>query len=119
MGKINSRRKGAVAERQFRDELREAGYEDAIRGCQHSAIGADGGAAPDVKCDSLNRFHIEVKHRERGCTRDGYAQAVRDAAPEQIPVFAFRRNYTPFLVCLSLDDFLKLARELPEEYQRL
>ena len=73
---INSRRKGAVAERAFRDELREAGYKDAIRGCQHSAIGADGGAAPDVKCDSLNKFHFEVKHRERGVTRDGRAASM-------------------------------------------
>jgi hypothetical protein len=116
---INSRRKGAAAERAFRDELRDAGYEDAIRGCQHSAIGADGGAAPDVKCDSLNRFHIEVKHRERGCTRDGYNQAKRDASEEQIPTFAFRKNYTEWLVCVSLKDFFKMVREMPKEFQKL
>lgn len=116
---INSRRKGAVAERAFRDELREAGYKDAIRGCQHSAIGADGGAAPDVKCDSLNKFHFEVKHRERGVTRDGLAQAQRDAKDEQIPVFAFRKNHAPWLVAMTLEDFFKLVRELPEDFQKL
>ena len=116
---INSRRKGAAAERAFRDELREAGYSDAIRGCQHSAVGADGGTAPDVRCDSLNKFHFEVKHRERGVTRDGLAQAKRDADAGQIPVFAFRRNHAPWLVAMSLEDFFKLVRELPEGFQKL
>ena len=116
---INSRRKGAAAERAFRDELRAAGYADAIRGCQHSAIGAAGGAAPDVRCDSLNKFHFEVKHRERGVTRDGLEQAKRDAKDEQIPVFAFRKNHTIWLVAMSLEDFFKIVRELPDEFQIL
>lgn len=116
---INSRRKGAVAERALRDELRAEGYGDAIRGCQHSAIGADGGEAPDVRCDSLNKFHFEVKHRQRGATRDGYAQAKRDAKGEQIPVFAYRKNHTPWLVSMSLEDFFKMVRELPDEFIKL
>ncbi len=108
---INSRQKGAAAERAFRDVLRAEGYKDAIRGCQHSAVGADGGAAPDVQCKSLGFIHFEVKHRQRGCTRDGYDQAKRDARGDQMPVFAFRRNYCPWLICLSVEDFFKLVRE--------
>ena len=63
---INSRRKGAVAERKFRDQLREHGFhgegDDAtIRGCQNAGRGKGGTVAPDVICPLLGKFHFEVE----------------------------------------------------------
>ena len=120
---INSRRKGAVAERKFRDQLREHGFhgegDDAtIRGCQNAGRGKGGTVAPDVICPLLGKFHFEVKHREKGSVRDAYGQATRDAVEGQTPVYAFKRNHSPWLVCMSLEDFFDILRNTDTEYIR-
>ena len=116
---INSRQKGARSEREFASKLREEGWDTCtIRGCQNAGRGAGGTAAPDVICEDLSAFHIEVKNRQKGSTREGYEQASRDAEPNQMPVYAFKKNNAPWLICLSLEDFMKITRELDEEFRK-
>lgn len=120
---VNSRQKGARGERMFRDELRAAGWhgdgEDAtIRGCQNAGRGAGGTAAPDVIVPLLARFHWEIKFRERGNPRQALEQAVSDACREQIPIVGFKKSYADWIVCLSLENFFEICRQLPAEWLR-
>jgi len=120
---LNSKQKGARGERMFRDELREAGFhgegEDAtIRGCQNAGRGAGGTVAPDVIAPLLARFHWEVKFREKGTPRQAYIQAKADALAKQIPIVGFKKNHADWLVCLSLEDFFEICRNLPPEWLR-
>ena len=111
---MNSRSKGCRAERQFRDELRAAGYTSARRGQQHAG-GAD---SPDVVCPELDGFHFEVKHQERGNPFDFLAQAIRDAGPSKIPTLAMRRNLHPFIIVLRAEDFFSMLRNCDLEALR-
>lgn len=96
---MNSRQKGARGEREFAAYLRARGVE-ARRGQQHSGSPD----SPDVVHD-LPGVHIEVKRVERLAPMEWYAQAVRDAGPEQTPIVAFRRNREDWMVLMSADDY--------------
>lgn len=104
MGKINSRAKGARGEREAAKILTEAGF-PARRGQQFSG----GKDSPDVVCDSLSQFHIEVKRKETGNVYQWIAQALRDN-PEKIPLVFHKRNDQDWLAILPLDNFLKLLK---------
>lgn len=111
---INSRDKGASAEREFGAILREWGYVDARRG-QQRAGGAD---SPDVI--GLPGFHPELKRTERFALYDAVNQARRDSAGSGlIPVVFHRCNATrrkgdcrgEWLTVLGLVDFFELIRK--------
>ncbi len=104
MGKINSRQKGARAEREVAKILTEKGFE-ARRGQQFSGSPD----SPDVICAALDGFHLEVKHVEKLNIHDAIAQAERDSRADQIPTVVHRKNKTKWLVTLSLDNFLTLV----------
>lgn len=109
MKRINSRAKGARGERQWRDELRAAGYE-ARRGQQFCG-GAD---SPDVVCPELDFIHWEVKCVERLNVEDAIAQARRDSSAAKVPIVAHRRSFRPWLVTMDAETFFKFLRgELP------
>lgn len=97
---INSKEKGKRAEREVAALLRAYGYE-ARRGVQYHG----GEDSPDVL--GLPGVHIEVKHVEKLNINEAMAQAFRDCG-ENMPVVFHRRNRTPWLVTLHLDDFMKL-----------
>lgn len=103
---INSRQKGARGEREWRDQLRNEGF-DARRGQQFSG-GAD---SPDVICDSLPGIHWEVKRVERGNPYDWIMQAKRDAGDSKMPIVAHKRNGEDWLCILRAEDFFQLIRE--------
>ncbi len=103
---INSRQKGARGEREWRDQLRNEGF-DARRGQQFSG----GAESPDVICDSLPGIHWEVKRVERGNPYDWMQQAKRDAGDSKIPVVAHKRNGEDWLCILRAEDFFQLIRE--------
>jgi Holliday junction resolvase len=88
---INSRAKGARAERAWRDELRNAGF-TAHRGQQFSG----GGDSPDVICEEMaSLFHCEVKFVERLNIRQAMDQAEADASlSAQIPYVAHKTSPT-------------------------
>ena len=115
MSRINSRAKGARAERAFALWLKEEGWH-AKRGVQHSGRDAvTGDDAPDVICPDLGWIHFEVKHVERLNLIDAMDQARRDAG-DKVPVVAHKKNNTPWLVTMPAEVFAKLLRgDLPPE----
>ena len=106
MAKINSRTKGKVGEREWRDFLRKHGFSDARRGQQFSGSSE----SPDVVCPSMPGFHAEVKRVHVFAGYDWLNQAVNDAGPGQIPYVAWRRNHTPWVVLLRAEDFIDLVK---------
>jgi Holliday junction resolvase len=102
---MNSRAKGCRGEREWRDQLREAGFE-ARRGQQFSG----GNESPDVVCPDLPSIHWEVKRVEAGNPYNWYDQAFTDAAGKT-PVVAHKRNGRKWLVILSADDFLNIIKK--------
>ena len=101
---INSRQKGASAERELAKKLREYGY-DCRRGQQY--CGANG----DADVVGLPGIHIEVKRTERLSLYGALEQATRDARPEETPVVFHRRNNCEWVAILDLDDFMTLYCE--------
>ena len=106
----HSRNKGKRGEREVAKIFRDAGY-PARRSVQYN--GRPGTVADVVGVPSL---HIEVKFVEKERIREWYRQAERDASasPEQVPVVVHRKSREPWLVTMSLDDFIRLL-ETDEE----
>ena len=107
---INSRTKGADAEREMAAILRARGYLDARRGQQF----AGGGDSPDVI--GIPGVHLELKRTERFALYDAVNQARRDSEGRSVPVVAHRCNATQrkgdcrgeWLFVLGCDDFFNL-----------
>jgi hypothetical protein len=99
---MNSRRKGAVGEREIAHYLRDHGYSEARRGQQFKG-GAD---SPDVL--GMKGFHIEVKRVERLDLNAAMEQSIRDAAENEIPVVFHRRNNDYWKATMRLDDFMEV-----------
>lgn len=105
---INSRAKGAAAERELANILKEKGY-DARRGQQFHG----GGDSPDVV--GLPGYHIEAKRVEAFALYPALDQASRDASPGRTPIVVHRRNGREWVVVIRLEDFLALLPETPEQ----
>ena len=99
---INSRAKGAAAEREFASYLKARGH-DARRGQQFSG----GSDSPDVVCPTLPGVHFEVKRVEKGNLYLWLDQAMRDAG-SKVPVVVHRKNKREWVAILSLDELLNL-----------
>lgn len=103
----SSRRKGKVGEREVVNALKAAGFEAAHRSAQYCGNTGD---APDV--EGLPGIHIEVKRVERLNLRKAYEQAVNDSKKSgDIPAVFHRQSHQPWMVSLSLSDFLKLYKK--------
>ena len=98
----NSRRKGAVGEREIAKYLREHGFNEARRGQQFKG-GAD---SPDVV--GLTGFHIEVKRVERLDLNAAMEQSIRDCRENETPIVVHRRNNDYWKVTMRLDDFMEV-----------
>lgn len=101
---INSKAKGKRAELEVAAILREYGYTDARRGVQYHG----GPDSPDI-VGALLGVHIEVKHVERLNLIEAMEQADRDSG-DNMPVVMHRKNRTPWLVTMHLDDFMTLYK---------
>jgi Holliday junction resolvase len=100
---MNSKQKGKRGELELASVLRAAGFE-ARRGQQY--CGANGDA--DV-VHSIPGVHLECKRVEKLNLRAAYDQAAADAGTS-MPMVAHRTNRQPWLVTLSLADFLALLK---------
>jgi hypothetical protein len=110
---INSRQKGARAERQWRDELCE--HDHAARRGQQFCGSPD---SPDVICADLPWIHFEVKAVERLNIQAAMDQARRDCGG-RTPVVAHRRNFRTWLVTMDAETFFQfLCGTLPPEDNR-
>lgn len=101
---MNSRAKGASGERELAGVLRGYGY-TARRGQQY--CGANG----DADVVGIPGIHIECKRVERLNIEEAMAQSVRDAETNEMPVVIHRKNRKPWLVTLSLEDFIRIIKE--------
>ena len=102
---INSRQKGARAERQWARRCTDEGF-NARRGQQFSGSPD----SPDVVCDDLSWLRFEVKHVERLNIYNAMQQAIDDAG-DNMPVVAHKRNHHDWLVTMKAEDWFKLVRE--------
>lgn len=102
MSGCTSQRKGADGERELSAKLRAHGY-PMERGGSLSF-----GEAPDLT--GLPGIHIEVKRVERLNLHEAMKQSERDAVRFQdgVPTVFHRRNRSPWLVTMFLDDWMKL-----------
>lgn len=103
---MNSRQKGKRVERQWRDQLREAGFLKAFRGQQY--CGAAGNA--DVVCPELPWAHFEVKGVQNLNVLNAMKQAINDCG-NKTPVVAHKKNGEPWLVTMLAADWLDLVKE--------
>ena len=106
---VNSKRKGAVGERELSKKLNEYGF-GTRRSVQYN------GKADDGKADLVNLpgIHIECKRVERLNVSEAMAQAINDAKGE-LPTVFHRKNREGWLVTMRLDDWMKLYKEYKEE----
>jgi Holliday junction resolvase len=109
---INSRAKGARAERELAEYIRSFGFA-ARRGQQFSGS-AD---SPDVVTD-IEGVHFESKRVEKGSIYPWLAQAKRDAG-DKIPVVAHRRNGEEWIAILPLKHLMELLRGRETGVQQL
>ena len=111
MGKP-SREKGKRGEREVAKILRDHGYNDARRGVQFHG----GPESPDVT--GLPGVHIEVKRTEICKAYDFLAQSIFDAG-EDIPIVVHRQNGRPWIVIMSLEDFLDVYKGFDENNKKV
>ncbi len=102
---IRSQRKGADGERELAELLTAAGYEIKRGGSQTY------GTVPDLT--GLPGIHIEVKRAEKLNIHDAMKQSCTDAARflDGMPAVFHRRNRTPWLVTMRMEDWLQLYRK--------
>lgn len=101
---MNCKAKGNAGERELCAILAESGA--AQRNDQRYVGGKDN---PDISFQmGGNRFHVECKRVEKFNAYAAMDQAQRDANGHAVPLVAHRRNRRPWLVVLTLEDFLRL-----------
>ena len=101
---VNSRTKGAVAEREVARILNSYGY-NCRRGQQY--CGANG----DADVVGLPGIHIEVKRREKLNLYDAMDQSKRDAAVSGgLPSVFWRKNNCEWLVVMTPEDWMRLYK---------
>jgi Holliday junction resolvase len=105
MRSMNSRAKGAVGEREWRDQLRNEGF-TARRGQQF----AGGPDSPDVICEELSNLHMEVKRVQNLNLDKACEQAERDSRGKPY-IVAHRKNNKKWKVTMPSDLFFSLLRD--------
>lgn len=103
MGKA-SQRKGRAGELELVNILKDNG----IQAEPGQAVSF--GATPDIV--GVDDVHVEVKRVERLNVQEAMNQAIRDSEKfkDGAPAVFHRRNRSPWLVTMLLDDWLKLYK---------
>lgn len=107
---INSRAKGKRGELEIAHLLREYGYNDARRTAQYCGNTGD---ASDVV--GLPNIHIEVKRVEKLNIEKAMAQSSRDARDGEMPVVMHRKDRHPWLVTMSMGDFMEMYSKVNKD----
>jgi len=104
----NSREKGARAEREVAQILKNYGF-SARRGQQYSG----GSDSPDVFVEGFRgKFHLEVKRTESFQLEKSLKQARSDSGEGEVPVVVHRKNNNDWVAVLDFELFLTLIKEL-------
>ncbi len=103
---MNSQSKGRRGEIELATYLRKHGFKDASPGDPMNF-----GTQPDVS--GIRGLHIECKRREKLEVNKWYEQSEADARRMQDgkPVVMFRQNRRPWMIVLSLEDFIAIWRK--------
>jgi hypothetical protein len=110
---VNSREKGARAEREVGHILVEFGYLGGKRGQQRSGL-----EQADVV--GLPGWHLEAKRTERFALWEFWEQVRRDAARSgDRPVLVTRRSNSPWLAVVEFRAFLGLLNRIEDLEQEL
>lgn len=107
--KIDSRRKGAVGERELAQALQVMGWEDSHRTAQRTGVHGDADLT-----DAIPGVHIECKRVERLNIHEAMEQAVSDAIEGDVPAVFHRRNRKPWLVTVRLVDLVKFGKRIEQ-----
>lgn len=69
------------------------------------------GNTPDITC--VPGYHIECKRREKLNLYEAMQQSIRDSQKfnDGVPVVIFRKNYSNWLVCMQLADWINLIEK--------
>lgn len=102
----NSKRKGAVGERELSHKLNEYGF-DTRRTVQYNGKALEGNA----DLIGLPNIHIECKRNERLNIYDAIEQVKRDKKENELGGVFWRKNNCEWLVTMTLDDWIKLYKE--------
>ena len=103
---MNSKRNGSAGERELCAMLQEAG----IAQCNDQRY-VGGMERPDIAFSAGGeKYHIECKRCERLSLYEAYGQAERDANGKAVPVAMHRRSRKPWLVIMTLSDWLSLIK---------
>lgn len=102
---MNSKQKGARGERKAAEELRKHGFLSARRGQQY--CGANGDA--DI-VDAIPGIHIECKWVEKLNFYNAIEQAVNDCKDGELPAVLSKKNRSPWLVTMRLEDWVKMYK---------
>lgn len=105
--KLNSRAKGAAAEREAASAIAKTFGVSARRGCQFQG----GEDSPDIVSEL--DVHWECKRVERGNPYDWLAQACRDAG-DKPPVVIHRRNNHEWILVMRLADAARVSEALSQ-----
>ena len=105
---MNSSRKGSRGELELLHLLEGQGL--ACHRNDQRYIG--GKNNPDISLEiNGQRYHVECKRKERLNLHDAYTQAEGDAGAGCVPVVIHRRSREPWMVTLSLEDWLHNATQ--------
>lgn len=99
------RRKGAVAEREVVNLLKERGLE-----AQRTAPLQAAGGTTDADVLGVEGCHLEVKRCERVEIDKWCAQVELAARPTDVPCVVWRRSNQKWRVAMPFDDFLDLVK---------
>ena len=104
---MNSKRKGNAGELEALRLLEKLGVpcHRNEQGIYAGFIGGKGNPDISATLGGLN-YHVEVKRTERFSLYAAMDQAQRDATPDTIPAVFYRANRRPWVVIMTLDDFL-------------
>lgn len=110
MAKINSKQKGARAEREVARILRDHGYLDAHRTAQYCG---NTGEAADV--DGVPGFHIEVKVRgekEYLAIEDWWNKLVSESdLSGRIPVLVYKKDRKKWKIVMDFEMWLEVVKD--------
>lgn len=103
MARINSKQKGARAERNLANELKRYGY-PCRRSVQYN------GKAEDGQADliGLDGIHVECKAVEKLNVSKAMEQAVNDSKEGEMPTVFHKKNREGWLVTMRLEDWIKI-----------
>ena len=105
--RVNSREKGKRGEREASQELKRIFPGVQFRRGQQYRGGDD---SPDIV--GMDGVHLEVKRTEKFQLWKALDQAERDRGADDIAVVLHRRNKSPWVAVVALDDLPNLVRKL-------